>query len=728
MPSDLASALILAKIEAQSQATAEITTMMKVRRLLTQPGGGGDQQNANYTGTYIPAPFNQTSLALRTKTAYPQMAAQYYESRISANRPEVEVIPLTARSEITITVDRRAGEQERLDAELLDASGIRQVQRTAGWAMSTGGVAFIRVLPRDADWGLPSRTYYDELTDQDVSRLKREGKITPVRVPGPNGKMVYAERGDVWAARRKDIAKARAVSGLDLFSLRAYPRDMVVYENDGESSRLGPKWICSREEIPGGAVAEGSELAVSAAKRSGVPLDDQTLYGIYRDKSGQIVGGISRGVPEGSEWTRPDAFTLLRYSDRLYDYIYIASRGSTAAGAMLVYKGEHGCTVMGAPANPFVEAPFFRTDVDYPRQAYSTPLDQVFSLTPLINQLMTLRSNAAAYNLLPRWVVELKDGSILRGEDGEPKIIEEAGVPGLSPNEATAWPGTLKQLTIETADTDQLLKIYLELIAQAMPSGPATGASGETTAWGTQEVIQQANALLEEPVENFAIATKGIVHRMHGWLRELDTPIQFYPAPGHRRDKRTARGLIEFDPKDITDSIKVTQSIETDSERTVRIQIGQALLNDPNGALITREQFYDDYMQAQDARQMVIDGYVEMIVDYTLYGKMPVAANPQVFPQSLIVMVADGVRGRVHLELLATDANYADTWSRQQASQAMQPPTAPGAPPAMPGMGGAISQAAGISQPGMGQAPTLQGQLGAGAPGASPMMPAGAPA
>ncbi len=729
----LKSALILAKIEAATQATADITLMMKIRRLLVQPGGTGqNQSNANYTGTYIPAPFNATSLALRTATAYPMQAAQYYESRIAANRPDVQVIPLSQRNTVTVTVDKRAGEQERLDNELLDASGIRQIQRTAGWAMGLGGVAFVRVLPRDADWGLPSRTYYDGLTDEEVARLKREGKVTPVKVPAPTGAMVYAEHGDVWAARRKEAMKNRAVSGLDLFSLRAYPRDMVRYEMDNESSRLGPKWAATIEEIPGTAVQEGSELAVSAARMRGVPADDQDLYGIYRDKAGNIVGGIARGVPESSEWTRPDSFTLVRYSDRLGDYIYIAPKGSYVAGGMLVYEGEHGCTVMGAPANPFVEIPFFRTDTDYARQAYSTPMDQVFALTPLLNQLLTLRSNATAYNLLPRWVVELKDGSVLRGEDGQPKVVDGADVPGLSPAEATAWPGTLRQLTIETADSDELLKILLELIAQAMPSTHATGEISADTAWGEMETQEAANEIFEEPVENFAYATKGIVLRMHGWLRQLDVPVQFFPfAKTTNKDKRAPRSLIQFDPADLTDSIKVTQSTETDAQRTVKLQIGMTLLQ---GGLITREQFYDEYMDSQDARQEVIDGYVEMIVDYVMYGRMPVDANPQVFPQSLVVQIADGVRGRVHYELIQQNDNYALKVAGDMAQQAnmlanpQQQQLQPGGSPASmqpdQGLGGAVSQASGVRQPGVGMAPTLQGATG-GPPGLDrqPMVP-----
>ena len=135
-------------------------------------------------------------------------------------------------------------------------------------------------------------------------------------------------------------------------------------------------------------------------------------------------------------------------------------------------------------------------------------------------------------------------------------------------------------------------------------------------------------------------------------------------------------------------------------------------------------------MRTPDARQAVIDRYVQMIMDYVVYGKVPVNANPQVFQQSLILQVADGVRGAIHYELLNTSPNYALANARQQAEQQQQQLAAMQQQPALPapGRGGStnineggvepqqytpnIAYQAGIRRPGVGMNESLQGQLG----------------
>jgi hypothetical protein len=689
------------------QAQADVRLMMRVRRVLVSRAD--DPALANYTGTGIPAPFNTTSLALKTMIDAPASAAQHYASRIAANIPDIQVTPITARDDVSRQIDRTAGDQERCDAALWESMGGRDQQWRMGWAMSLGGVGYYLTLPRDADWGLPQRQMYTEVTDDEIARLQREGQATLARVPGPKGQMVYAERGDVWKARRRDKMKKRAEDGVSLFTLRALPRDMVVVEKDGD----GIKRAAVVEEIPGDAVAPGSAIARSRARKAGTPEDDVDLYGIYVDDKGQIVGGVSRGGPDASNWNRPDIVTVIREFDRTMQRIYIAPRGSVET-AFMVYEGEHGCTIQGTPANPIEEVPFFRTDVDVPRLAYSTPIDRIFAYTPLINQIETLRSNATAFNLIPRWVVELKDGSILRGEDGEPKIVDSGQVPGLNPNEAAAYPGTLRQLTIQTADTDELLKIYLEQLAQAMPSPVTQGAGGTSgAAWTAQTLIQQAQETLRQPVDNHAGAVKRILQRCHGWSRELDMPIYFFAAPRFRKNKRNLRGSIEFDPKDFTDAIYVTQELDTPEERTVRIQVGMQLWE---AGAIDDVTFYEDYMRTPDARQAVIDRYVQIIADYVMYGKVPPTANPQIFPQSLVVQIADGVRGQVHYELVQTSPNYALKVARDMAQQTQMGQQGMGQPGTTN-----VAEAAGIRRPGMGMAPTLQQQLGANAPGATAM-------
>jgi hypothetical protein len=727
--------VVLSRIQRLYESTSDIRFMMRIRRILVSR----DNQPADsaYTGTNIPAPFNTTNLALRTMIDAPASAAQHFASRISSNLPDIEVVPISKRSNISITIDKQAGEQERVDAALWETMGGREQQWKCGWGMSLGGVGYYLILPRDANYGLPDRIFYDDMTDDEVSELQKNGKATLTKVPNNVGKMVYAEPGDVWAARRKDEAEKQSIAGRSLFTLRAFPRDMCDVEKDSD----GVKWGYIVEEVPGDSIGEGSEIAMAAAKTAGVDDTDIEKYGIFLDKNGGIIGGISHGGPAESDWKRPDIVTIVRYFDRMEQRIFVAPRGSVQS-ALEVFRGEHGCKVEGVPACPLVEVPFFRTDIDVPRQAYSTPLDKIFAYTPLINQLQTLLSNAAAFDLIPRWVVELKDGSILRGEDGEPKIVESGQVPGLNPNEAAAYPGTLRQLTIQgVREHGELLKVYLEQLSQAMPSPITTGASGSSgAAWTAQTLIQQAQETLRQPVDNHARAVQTILKMCHSWLRELDMPIYFTSAPGFRKNKRSIRGVIEFDPKNFTDSIFVTQELDTPEERTVRIQVGMGLWQ--QGA-IDDDVFYTEYMRTPDARQAVIDRYVQMIMDYVVYGKVPVNANPQVFQQSLILQVADGVRGAIHLELLNTSPNYAMASARNQAQQnqmAMQNMQSQQALPP-PGRGGStninegevepqqympnIAYQAGIRRPGIGMAETLEGQVGSRVGGEGLSVPAG---
>jgi hypothetical protein len=730
------------RIQRLFESTADIRFMMRIRRILVSRDN--DPSDAQYTGTNIPAPFNTTNLALRTMIDAPASAAQHYASRIASNLPDIEVTPISRRSTISAVIDKQAGEQERIDSALWESMGGREEQWKCGWGMSLGGVSYYLVLPRDADFGLPDRIFYDDLTEDEIAGLQKIGKSTLTKVESPSGKLVYAEPGDVWAARRKEKSEEHTISGRSLFTLRAFPRDMCVVEKDSD----GVKWGFIVEEVPGDAVDAGSELARSAAKMRGIPEEDIDKFGIFLDKNGRIIGGISHGGPADSDWKRPDVVTVVRYFDRVDQVFMVAPRGSVES-AYEVFRSEHGCKIEGIPACPLVEVPFFRTDIDIPRKAFATPLDKVFAYAPLINQLETLLSNAAAFDLIPRWVVELKDGSILRGEDGEPKIVESGQVPGLNPNEAAAYPGTLRQLTIQAVrEHGDLLKIYLEQLAQAMPSPIATGASGASgAAWTAQTLIQQAQETLRQPVDNHARAVQTIIKMCHSWLRELDVPIYFTSAPGYRKNRRSIRGVIEFDPKNFTDSIYVTQELDTPEERTVRIQVGMGLWQ--QGA-IDDDVFYTEYMRTPDARQAVIDRYVQMIMDYVIYGKVPAGANPQVFQQSLILQVADGVRGAIHQELLSTSPNYALASARQgaqevaQQAQMMQQQLGVSGALPPPGQGGStnineggvepqgyqpnLAYQAGIRRPGVGMAESLQQQIGpkANIPGVS--VPAGAPA
>jgi hypothetical protein len=334
-------------------------------------------------------------------------------------------------------------------------------------------------------------------------------------------------------------------------------------------------------------------------------------------------------------------------------------------------------------------------------------MEPVFAYVPIINQMLTILSNATTINGIPRWVIEMPDGSVLRGEDGEPIVLEQGDFPpGLDPAEAVAVMGKLVQVKVDTESLLKELDVLYARLDAVMPAPVSTGVSGASAAaWQVRQLIQQAQESLRQPVDNHAAAVKEIVQMWHSWMRALDMPVYFFAASGHRSDKRNVQGLIEFDPAHLTDAISVTQELDTPEEQTVRIQQGLELRQ--SGA-ITWRQFFEEYLRTPDAREAEIDMYVQMVLDQVMTG----AATQ---PGSVIQMVADGVRGIVHYELIKMSDNYALTVAEDIAAKAMQGPMQP----RQPGMEGQpnVAEAAGVSEPGMGAPMTLEDTLGSNVPG-----------
>ncbi len=704
-------------LEQSWMSQADIQLQMRVRRMLVSRDRSAIQQNL--TGTTLPPPFNNTSLAIRSMIGEASKSLYISASRLTANQPEISVIPLSTKAEIGATVEKSAGMQERFDEQMWHECGGPDAQWEAAWSKSLGGAAFWLTLPRDSDFGLPDRTYYDE-SDEEVAALKRDGKLSPKPNLGKRGQLIYAEHGDVWASRRKQASQERAVSGRSLFTLQVYPRDMVLKERDKESRDL--KWAAIIEEIPSALGSPGSDFAISTARALGVKADDQGLWGIFLDsKTHQIVGGIPKGGPLNTYTSQYDAFTLIRFFNREEQIILVAPRGSVY-GATEIWRGAHGCMVQGAPACPVVEDAFYRTDINVPGKEYATALDPVFGYVPQINQLMTILSNVAAYNGIPRMVMKVENGTTLRGDDGEPLNAESAVVPGLNPNEIAAYPGDVKQLVIDDESLRETLAIYFARLDLVVPA-QGTDAGADAAGWAVQQRIQEGQQIFTKPVSNFCQAGTGIVQRWHSWLRDLDVPVYFFAAPGHRSSKRDIRGLIEIDPKNLTDSIRVTQGLDTPSEATVKLQVG---MEQWQAGLIDDFEYYDKYAQEQDARDAMIRRYVQATVNYVVLGQMPQNYAPGGAIQPVFIQVADGVRGAVHYQLINESDNYAVAVARQMAGQALggqqpgQPPV-PGAPATSVPQNGTptqgIAQAAGIRTPGLGMSDTLNGQLGARAVG-----------
>jgi hypothetical protein len=305
-------------------------------------------------------------------------------------------------------------------------------------------------------------------------------------------------------------------------------------------------------------------------------------------------------------------------------------------------------------------------------------------------------------------------------------MVEAGEVPGLDPNEAAAYPGTLKQLTINTASIEKMLEFYFQQLEKMMPSPITSGVAGASAAaWQVRELIQQSQETLRQPVDNHAQAVKQIILMWHDWMRDLDVPIYFFAAPGYRKNRRDFRSLIEFDPKNLSDSIVVVQELDTPGERTIRVQQGIELLK---AGLIDYQKFFEEYDKTEDSRQAVIDMYVQQVVTYVMSGILPPGANPN--PQAggvepIIKVVADSVRGAVNYALLEESPNYAIATAEQMAAQAAQQAQAMGQQRPSeageaaqfgqgggPGGGANVAYSQGVVQPGMGMAPDLSQSLG----------------
>jgi hypothetical protein len=692
----------------------KVAERLRTRRELVIRANGLTDDNS--TGTYVPDPFKDSKMVLRTMVGETAKAVQHYASRVAANDPEFVITPNSTKKEITATLDKSAAEQERMDASMWEENGGPKKQWDSGMNMAIGGVSYYVTLPRDADFGLPDRLYFDAETDEEVALLRREGKLAPLKMVNPRtGKFAYAEHGDVWAARRKE---KNAQPGRSLFTLEAFPRDMVYVGKDID----GIKWAAVIEEIPGSDCLPKSETAKSYARSLGVPEDDVGLFGIWQTKEGQIIGGIPRGAPpETYGWSSPHNFTKIRFFNRIEQVVLIARSGGGIDGAKEVFRGKHGCRKQGEAACPVVEVPMMRTGINVPGQEFTTPMEPVFAYVPLINQSLTLLSNASGYNAVPRWIIELSDGSILRGEDGEPVVVDNAPTPGLDPSEAAAYPGTLRQLLIDTKAMQELLAIFFERLDVCMPAQAATGEAGSSSpAWAVRLNIQQSQENLRQAVNSHADAVKEIVQMWHAWMRSLDLPVYFFSVSGHRSDQRQVRGLIEFHPNDLTDAFSVTQSLDSPEEATVRQQQGLELRA---AGAITWQQFFEEYLRVPDSREAVVEMYSQQVMDQVING---IAAPPG----SLIDQIAQSVQGRVHYMLIAESDNYALGVAEQMAMQAQQlmqqqqgqvpGQTTPGDEPQ-----GNVAEPAGVKEPGMGMNPSLQGQLGSAVPGG--MTPAAVP-
>ena len=671
---------------------------LRVRRMLVEMAQ--DAKTASATGTYLAPPFDKSKLIIKTLIGDVVDTLQHYTSRMAANPPVVSVLPVAiGRENVTKAAEQHAAEEERLLGGLWHAARGRQAQWKASWSKAWGRVGWYLTLPREASWGLPQREYFDDLTDDEIEELKRAGKVTEV-----NGRK--AESAGSWMDRRRATAQGNAIAGRSLFTLEEFPPDMVYPRFDAD----GSKYLAIIADVPATDFAPGSDAARDAAKRAGI-TDEQDIdrYGLYMGPDGKIAGGVSVGGEPGSQ-RRSGFWQLTRFITR-YEIYYLVSPLANEAAGTIVWHDRHDAGVV-----PCVPSPAIVTDSGRPGAEYSSPMEAVFAIAPIINQIETLLSNVAVWNALPRFIVETADGRPVRDpETGEPKILMgEPGI-GFDPKEIEAVGGKVRQLVIDADLLLKLLEFYAVQLDEAKPSPASTGSSGTSgAAWTLRQIIMQSQQTLQQPVDNDADAWLQIMKIWIGWLRKLDEPVFMFAAPGKRRDDQTRRGLLEFDPANLVESIKVVEDSNTASDRVVLQQAGLELRA---AGVITDREYFETYALEEDPEEAELLMHVQQVKRLVMMGD-----TSQIQPGSVLFNVAHAVQGRVYFQLLEQVPNMALA-EAERMSEVAQAAAAveEGAPEGE--AGGNVAEAMGIRQQGIGMGLDQPGEPAGALPSVAPAAP-----
>ena len=424
-----------------------------------------------------------------------------------------------------------------------------------------------------------------------------------------------------------------------------------------------------------------------AQRQAGVSEDDVERYRLYLGKDGKIAGGVTRGGEPGSQRGR-ERWTLARFLTRDEVYYYVTETPE-AGGGTVIWHDIHG----GGQV-PLIPVPGMYTDSSAPGAEFASLMESVFALTPIINQIETLLSNVATWDALGRFVIEDPGGQLFADDSGEPLIMSTEDMVGLDPQDVNIVKGRVRQLTIDAGLLFQLLDFYSSRLDRSKPAPVTEGQAAATAAaWQVRQLLESSGELLEQAVSNHAEAVKQVQLLWIRWMRMLDEPIYAFAAPDHRKNDRSVRGLIEFDPTDLVESIRVEQSTQSAQQRVVLRQAGIELLQ---AGRIDEHEFYEHYDLAEDPEEAVVRAWAQRAVDIVMLG-----TTSGVDPDSVLADVVKAVRGRITMELLDRSPNFALAQAEQMAAQAAQAAGPVGPVPAGPVPGG----------------PGAAGPLGGGVPG-----------
>ena len=633
----------------------------------------------NATGQYVPPPFDKSKSIIKHATGVLIDRGQFLASKAAENTPNIQVNVKSTGDEPTRQNLVRAKEQEDAFNGIYweaDRAHETPMQQQVAFSAVTKGVGWYHIYENSLGWDVPSRTFYTDLSDEEIERLQDADSITDV-FPEHGEEFQYAESLDLWERRKLDAMRESASDGRHLFIFETPHPGSVYYRKDTN----GLSMVALIEEVP--------------------IWDMENEFGVVEDEHGNIVVGQDRGSPPQQlhvsqrTWVRVRLWTR----DEVYYYVSRHDGGKPAGAGAIVFHSKHD----------YGEVPFFpcaanQTDSPLPEEEFIPLLEGAYAMVPGYNQILTLLSNAAVFNTTPRYVIIRKDGTpVIDADTGEPLIVETENVAGLDPQVAAVIEtggGDFQQLKIENIDDlVKLVELYAISLDQTLPPEAATGASGsDEPAWGTRLKQAAANVKLIPVVRNHPRGLGKGMRMVARIIRHRKQRIVIYSRPARRGKNANVRGEIELNPDHVTLDLSVRQDDHDAQERIVMTQIGMEMLE---ANRIGPIEFYEDWKGSDDP-----------------YGDLQSALAWQVARALLDTVMIPRIITRVQGRLAALTPNEAQAQSEGMvAATDPRPDMKPGEPAAV----------AGIRQPGVeqgvvqNQLPTLQGAGAANVNGGLPL-------
>jgi hypothetical protein len=542
----------------------------------------------NRTGQYVPPPFDKSKSIIKHATGILIDRAQHLSAKAAENSPNIQVNTLLgSRTEAAPRKLDKAREQENALNAIYwecDQAYDGQMQQIVAFSAVTKGVGWYHSYENLDGWATPSRAYYAELTGEEVERLTNANAITDVFADAGK-EFQYAESADHFQRRKEDAQRNAAERGETLFHTEVLPPASVYYRKDTQGISLG----LIVEEVP--------------------LYDLEGEFGTLSDEHGNMIIGADRGGPIAVEsntginqtWVRVRLWTR----DEVY-YIVSKASGGKPSGGRIVFHSKHdlGCV-------PLWPAAASVTDSNLPEEEYIPLLEGAYAMVPGYNQVLTLLSNAAVFNLIPRYVIVRNDGTpVMDPDTNTPMTFETDNVAGIDPQYAAivdTGGGSFVQLKIENiGDMLNLVEIYGRALDMTLPPEAAVGSSGaEEPAWGTRLKQAAANIKIQPVVENHAAAVRGMARFWSRIIKHRRQKIVVYCKPEKRYSAKykpqMTRAEISLNPDDVSLDVSVRQRSSDATERITKMQVGMQLRTPQNGMPVIDDiEFYEEWMESDD--------------------------------------------------------------------------------------------------------------------------------